>query len=281
MGPILTHLPDGFVPYQQWPEFDLVSNILPHLEAAAVPGTPRGVHYGRWPMYSEEYVSDIEPSSLADSKAPPRLLIWRRVSRKDAPSGWLKLGWRASRLEGFADLGNPEDYAARWSESARRYRRKWLSEGIAVELVSFAEFIEEYMKSDLPLWVRKNYKSISSRMHEGVQAQHIEVFAPRDPRTGKLLGGMIVVNSPSCKASYYLCGFVTSDAKDRPVMVGLMDHWFRTSQERGYRFLHFGEFWLPGKPKHWKGFSEFKAKFGLSYIEYPPALARLKGGRLW
>lgn len=282
MGPLLTTLPSGFVPYHQWPEFDLLHYVLPHLEAAVVEGTPRGVRTGRWPIYFEEYVSDTEPAPLPDPKAPPRLLVWRRVVRADIPSGWQRLGWRASRLEGFAEIrGHDDEYEAHWSESARRYRRKWLSEGIPIESVSFAEFLNEYMESDLPLWVRKNYASIAERMHRGPQGKHIEMIAPRDPHSGRLLGGMMIINSPTCKASYYLCGFVASAAKDRPVMVGLMDHWFCASRERGYRFLHFGEFWLPGKSKHWKGFSEFKSKFGLSYVAYPPALVRPRGGTLW
>ena len=280
-GRIVTKLPSGFIPYQQWPEFDALNYVLPHLEALEIKATPRGVRSGRWPIYFEEYVSDAEPTPLSSAGAPPRLVIWRRLTRTDTPPGWWRLGWRASRKEGFTDLEAREDYRASWSESTKRYWRKWLSEkDVSILPISINEFLKEYAKSDLPPWIRENYACMAKRMHVGPKSEYLEIIGPRDLKTNRLLAGMIVVNSPSCRASYYLCGFVAPDAKHRAAMVGLMDHWFDTSKKRGYRFLHLGEFWIPGKPRHWKGFSEFKSKFGLSYIAYPPVLAKPKGSTL-
>ncbi len=92
---------------------------------------------------------------------------------------------------------------------------------------------------------------------------------------------MATLTSPACRGSYYISGFIVKDAEHDPVMVGLMDNWFKTSLEKNIAFLHFGGFWAPGNPQNWKGYSQFKAKFGLSYIAFPPTLFRFLPGKLF
>jgi hypothetical protein len=273
-------LPKNFVPYQQWVEYDLANSLLPHVRAKEAGIHPRGLRWGRWPIYFEEYFSDREPA-LNDPNSPPRLVIWHRLVRDDIPAGWRQLSKKASRLEGFATVTDM-DYARHWSESARRYLRRWLTlQGqYAIKPVTLDEFLSSYARSGLPSWIKGNYAHILRQRARGPQARHLRLIAACD-KSGIMAAGMAVIDSPTCFGSYYLCGFVTPEYSELPVMLGLMDHWYASSLERAITYLHFGEFWLPGKPEHWKGFSQFKAKFGLQYIEYPPVLMRPKGGTLW
>lgn len=108
--------------------------------------------------------------------------------------------------------------------------------------------------------------------------EHIIFWGAREKSTGEVVACIGVINSPNYQASYYATGCMHSTQASTPVMVGLIDHWFKTSQSHQIRFLHFGSFWIPGEPKAWKGFSTFKMKFKPQLILYPPTLVRLKCG---
>ena len=99
-----------------------------------------------------------------------------------------------------------------------------------------------------------------------------------DKKYNEILAGIAVLNSPTCKSSYYSAGFFMAGTEKLPLMTGLMDHWFQTSQSRGFRVVQFGNFWVPGNPSSWKGFSDFKAKFGAKIIVYQPLLFRVMLG---
>jgi hypothetical protein len=284
-GPILKQAPEGFVPHYQWPEYGFEADVPPFLAPRAVGKNPTGMYRRFWPIVVEEYISDNEPV-LADSDPEGislnRVLIWQRVFREDHPSGWRKLTQRPPGLEGFAELGRP-DYWATWSESARRYRRKWHDEyagkEYAIETITGEEFIRHYTASSIKPFIKKLYSEIVVRKQK--RGSHIDFFAVRHSTSKEIISAMSVVDSPTHKASYYLCGFIKPEYEKIPAMVGLMDEWHARGLRRGMRFLHFGRFWQKGDPSDWKGFSLFKSKFGLQYVAYPPALWRLARGRLF
>lgn len=286
-GPVITTLPEGFIPREQWPEYDLKSEAPAFLAPRVVGKNPVGMYRRLWPIVIEDYISDTEPI-LADSDpykiSLNRALIWQRLNRTDIPRGWYCFSKTSNKLEGYAELFPNKEYWTAWSESARRYRRKWLHEYAAthtIERVSFEEFERAYVQSPVFKIVKRALIDIIKRKLEAQHSKNVELFCARDIQSKELIAGMATITSPTCKGSHYISGFVRPDIAPESAMVGLMDHWFSQSKERGIRFLSFGGFWTKGNPHNWKGFSEFKAKFGLFYIKFPPILIRFARGRLF
>lgn len=285
--PVLTQLPEGYIPREQWPEYDLPSEAPKFLGPRLVGKKPKGMYRRLWPIVVEEYISDEEPV-LEDSDpqgiALNRVLIWQRITRTDTPQKWWATSKEVKRLEGFAEIKEKE-YWKQWSESARRYRRKWLGEHFNItytlEQISYEEFEAAYKKSSVWKVVKTILLDVIKRKLCSPAASHVELWGARSIKTGRIVAGMATLTSPSCRGSYYISGFIMPEGENDPVMVGLMDNWFSRSHSRNIIFLHFGGFWIPGNPENWKGFSIFKQKFGLSYLAYPAPVFRFKKGRLF
>jgi hypothetical protein len=285
--PVITEAPEGFLPREQWPEYSLAEDAPAFLGPRIVGRDPKGMYRRFWPIVVEEYISDKEPV-LADSDpngiSLNRMLIWQRIFNTDTPKGWRAFSKKMTRLDGFAEL-TESDYWKGWSESARRYRKKWLAEHVektyVIEKASYAEFRDAYKRSTIKKDIQNVFLEIIKRKLASPYAEHVELWCVRTIETKKIVAGMATVTSQSCRSSHYISGFITKEGGPDPVMVGLMDNWYKVSRARDIRFLHFGGFWVPGCPKEWKGFSVFKAKFGLKYVMYPPALFRFVRGRLF
>ncbi len=285
-GPLVKTIPLGWVPKEQWPEYHLRSHPPAVCGSRDVGTKPKGVQWWLWPLCFEEYTSDDAPDlSLSDPHhtARARIVVWRRITRQDFP-GWRTWPWWSgpSRLEGFSEV-RPE-YWIGWSESARRYRKKWLTQYLdtryMLERVDYETFEKAYLGSSVArtsggdsIHTTRNMEIRNPRAMEYIVARRI----PEQT----IAAGIALIHSPSTGNSYYAAGFYLDSAKHDPVMTGLIDYWYQLSLERGFRFLHFGEFWKPGSPKAARGYSAFKAKFGLSYILYPQLVARFVRGRLW
>jgi hypothetical protein len=277
---VIHTLPEGYVPHEQWPEYHLESLPPPGFYSGTTGKNPRGIRWGVWPLFFERYVSDTEPV-LADSDpthtAPPRFVVWNRILRTDTPRGWFRATLRPNRLDGFAILHPQQAYTSSWSESARRYRKKWLSahhnRTHTLRPATYAEFEQGYLQSSVVKTLHQASLHVLKRML-AIPTNTIELWVVENTQTKEIISGMSIINSPTCRSSYYLSGFVSTTERDTPGMIALMDRWYSASQAAGMRYLLFGEFWIPGKPKNWKGFSSFKSKFGLHYIQYPPLLVR-------
>lgn len=284
-GEIVTEAPEGYVPYQQWPEYMLAADIPPLLAPRLVGKNPVGVYRRFWPIVVEDYMSDKEPV-LADSDpegiSANRILIWQRVFSTKIPRGWRRFSMRSPLLEGFAHITDNE-YRAPWSESARRYVRKWerehLGKDFVVEAISLETFLAAYRESDINKYIRSLYADMVERKQKG--GAHVRFIAARHIPSNDIVAAMALVDSPTHKGSHYLCGFIQKKYEHIPAMVGLVDRWYEESLTQGITFLHFGRFWQKGDPSDWKGFSQFKAKFGLHYISYPPALWKFQKGTLF
>jgi len=286
-GKIITELPHGFVPLQQWPEYDLAHLPLPTFNPELIDAEFRGIRWGFWPLMFEEYVGDTEPNmSRSDPTrhARNRVVMWRTLVRTDVPKGWHRIGHKISKLEGFAEITDLP-YCSHWDESAKRYRNKWLRDHSGktyhIEPIGYDEFRAAHAHSLVSKTIKSFFADQISRQSQGNTKRYYEFHAVKHTKTGQIAAAMCVLNSPTHKASYYVTGFYNPEHADVPAMIALMDRWFKESQECGIRFLHFGEFWIPGKPKSWKGFSLFKSKFGLQYIAHPPVLLRFAPGKLF
>jgi SAM-dependent methyltransferase len=272
---------EGFLPKDEWPKADPVAAMPAFLRPAYVGGEPRGMYWRFWPATFELYRGDREPqiAPLPPAlKAPLRIITWQRLARSDTPEGWRSFSQRPYRMIGFAPVS--EDYEKRWSENARRSRRLWLNEHLgkkyAVEEADAEGFITAYLKGALPYFMKQDLAAeIRSRArgHEPMS-----FWLARRTTDDRMLGGIAVLHSSEAKSSYYLGGFHMKEAEHDPVIPGLFDHWCKDALSRGERFIDFGNFWKPGEPSSWKGFSRFKAKFGPSYFFYKPMLYRFLRG---
>lgn len=280
-GAIVGSLPSGYAPRQQWPEYDQAAQVPAFMRPRSVGSTIKGIQWGLWPIMFEEYVSDDEPSTATDG--PNRVIIWQRLTRRNVPDGWLQMSRKPGRVEGFALL-DKDDHRRTWSESARRYARKWQTDFLHIhydiEEISFDEFCKNYLLSTVAKKAQTLQLDILAQMlANDACAPHVTLWGARNIQTEELVAGLAIVTSQTHRASYYQAGFIKETPDNAPAMIGLMDHWFMVAKERGVRILMFGGFWHPGLPKKvWGGFSAFKAKFGLQYIEYAPPLMRFKRG---
>ena len=273
--------PVGFIPRQNWPEFNLPAQMPQFMKPEAIAGDPSGVRWRFWPFFFEEYTSDTEPivTTWEKTRGYLRIIKWHRLSRTDTPAGWKRFFKRSYVAIGFAELS--ADYSSSWSKVARYDRRYWLelvSEGsYRIRPLSWNEFKVVYPKSV----VGRKVGTVSIDALDGVVSAgggaFVECYVVVG-KTNEILAGIAVLNSPTCKSSYYSAGFFMAGTEKLPLMTGLMDHWFQISQSRGFRVVQFGNFWVPGNPSSWKGFSQFKAKFGPKIVLYQPLLFRMMLG---
>jgi hypothetical protein len=269
----LSFLPEGYAPTEWWPEFDLPSTIPRFLHPERI-GPPVGVRWGAWPYLFERFVSDTEPlpTPLTSKHFAIRIIEWQRLTRDERPSGWMQFSKRAAHRMGFAELS--ERYWEQWDRRARWDRKQWLGKMCdvthTIENVPFSEFKNAYREGTLRGWVRHAMLS-DLTMRTRSKSGNIRFTVAREKKTRNIVAGMAIIDSPTFRASCYHAGFVGKNAGRYP-MTGLMDRWFEDSLASGFRFVHFGGFWQPGESKSRKGFSDFKGKFGVQYVDYPPML---------
>lgn len=279
---IITEPPEGFIYYQTWPEYKLASDFVNGKEIFAnIPG----VRLGAWPFILERYYSDTEPDyklANSDETAPSRVIIWQRIFNKNIPTGWYCPRTKERYLEGFAKVS--DDYYGSWSVRAREERNRWLkhfnNQAYRIETLSFAEFAEAYANSTVIQKVHRYYiESLNKKLAQGA-IQFIDFRGVREQASGKLVGGIACLNSPTHKSSYYHTGFYLDIVKKDPVMIGLMDDWFSRATEKEYQYLFLGLFQKPDTLGHMRDYSFFKSKFCPYFVSLPPPLVRPAKGNL-
>lgn len=238
-----------------------------------------GTHFALGPLVVEEYVGDEEP--MFDNDGPLRKVEWQQVHRTDIPKGW-----RRSRMPpntrhiGWVDLALIEQpYETTWTPHAQRHRRKWLREREEWEMgpITVAEFVAGYRGADKePILkamfrdgLRKKFAAHGMRVHI--------IGARRKGSAGVHEAAFVSLDVPERRESLHFISYIHSSARSSSVGVGLMDEWFRRALLEQIEILNFGVFWMPGAPATWKGFSQFKSQFGVSYITHPVPLVRYAG----
>jgi len=234
-------------------------------------------HYG--PMWFEKYYGDDEPM-LDWSEGPKRLVMWQTLSRLDVPKGWRKTRFtNHTKQTGFTVLDPSVPYERTWSSHARRHRAKWekIKEDWEVFEPELEPFIAAYKDTKFDPVLKFLFIDM---LREKVIAhgKHMRLFAIRKKGDGNpIIAGFAASDIPEEKQSKHFMSFIHQSAKQYPVGTALMDEWFRYALDKGYRFLDFGVFWAPGDPPSWKGFSKFKAQFGIFFLKYPLPLVRTAG----
>lgn len=280
--------PSGFVLYTQWPEYVADPDIPDFLTPTFVGRLGRGVRRGVWPLYVESYAGDEEPVDAEFERIPKasaRIVSWQRFRRTDIPRGWYSstlldalVGSKYRYAEGYARLEANDGHFQRWDPAERTRRRRWLRDlrgkCYEVTLASVGEFWNAYRGSSTWPKIDRMYAILLKRKLERDAGKDIDKLVVRRKDTGEIVAGLAALNSPLHTASYYIVGFLCEAGKKDNAMTALMTEWFTRSYERGYSNVQLGKFWDVGSPEEWKGFSNFKAKFGVEYIHLPPLLYR-------
>ncbi len=274
-GQIYDPLPEGFIHPQQNKKY-IQSELLANFVFDFVEGAgPLGIRWHFGPVWFEEYISEIEPKIEKNNHL--RLVTWRQIGRAFTPIGWRRF-WSNTELvkqTGFAEITNPEKYWENWDESARRYRNKFLSSQLnSIKEVSLDEFISFFPNEGK---YRKFNKRVQVKLssHFKFNKDNTHFFLAQKSGTGEIVGGLAVTDLPEIKYSVHLAAFIKPQEADSSVGVGLIDHWFKHSIENNIRFLDFGVFHTHGDNYSWKGFSDFKSKFGIYFIRYPITLFKI------
>lgn len=210
---------------------------------------------------------------------PLRLHIWDSFSLKQPPKGWRTFPgapWR--RRTGYAVIPPHGDIHLEWSELAKRERKKWKTqttwEIIEVDVETYCRFYDRCGKS------RSLIQLFSAAVRRKAirHGERLHLYGAVRRGTMDLIAGLAVLDIPEICGSIHVTGFILDAARHSPANVGLITHWFETSQSRGIRFCDFDGFYTKGEPTSWKGFSRFKSQFGTRFIAYQPAFWRLTRG---
>ncbi|MDB5188028.1 MAG: spermidine synthase [Candidatus Kaiserbacteria bacterium] len=267
----------AFTPRSAWPEYNVKNNIPSWMNPENIGTNPRGTRYGFWPFYVEIYAGSTPPDldiSNTEGKPHNRVIMWRMFdTSRPLPKGWFILKPDPDYKGGYALIEDSVPYYKAWSRRSQEYRTKWLRSHLGkthiIEPINYEQFKHSYMQSHVG-------KHVGAFLLEEVRKRLEAATTPvylwgiRDVSTNIYVAGMAVEYSESCKSTYYLNGFYATESSKVPLMVGMFDYWFMHSQARGCRYIDFGVFWKKGDPASWKGFSEFKSKFGTHYFISSP-----------
>lgn len=270
-------LPDGYVSPIDWPEFANVVTIPSFLRPMRL-NTLSDRAWRLWPVSVESYHSDTEPDLTKPSPytMPLKVVMWQRKSyATQRPKGWIALRHRPECITGFSDITGRTQYDEHWSENARRDKKQFLTRyarDYRIETVAYQEFAEAYVRGTIKPVIKQALLHGILKPHIKNNPERTTLWVARRNSDNKILAGLAALDSPTCSASYFIAGFYLRASRQVPLMTALVDTWFRTSQSKDIRFLHFGLFYQPGDPRAWKGYSNFKAKFGIQYVARPPVL---------
>jgi hypothetical protein len=281
--------PANFAPPESWSEFGALAYPAAIAKREVVGTNPRGVRMAFGPLCFEEYVSDTEPDLIASKQgalARNRVVLWRRILKTDIPKGWIPFSSKPWRIDGYHTLVPGVDYSAQWDKDTRRNLRTWRTELLGkkytVEEISFDEFALAYKDSATAKKIRLDQLNSVVRKYALPEVRkHMTFLGVRNNATKQIIAGTAVFYFPTKKASVRECPFAYDEARHCFAMTGLMDHWFAYAQKLGAELLLFTHFWHKGEPKEWKGFSEFKSHFNLTYVAYPPLLVKFVPGKLF
>lgn len=282
-------IPPHLAPPEAWPEYGTITMPKTPLSREEVDAGIPGIRWGLWPFYFEEYISDIEPDVVRANTGRlrySRWIAWKRLTRTDVPRGWFMLSKRSWRIDAYREVSSSQDYVATWNKNARHNLRLWKEiehEGrYRLEEVSIEEFAAAYRKSIVSKKIGDELVRVLERKMQMLEvAPHIAIWGVRDTQTGELIAGTGAAYSPTFRTSIRECSFITPAARKVYASTALMDRWFSWAITKGAQYLFFTHFWQKGEPREWKGFSEFKSHFGLTYISYPPTLWRFQKGKFF
>ncbi|KKW30831.1 MAG: hypothetical protein UY72_C0002G0006 [Candidatus Uhrbacteria bacterium GW2011_GWD2_52_7] len=181
-------------------------------------------------------------------------------------------GWKHISAPDLAAVTFLEaDYAAKWSEQARRHLRTFRRSTLRLELGTLEDVDIVNKHSQVPRGLQDVFRNVVKR-HLATQPNTLDFLIAKS-HDGTPCAAFVAGNCDEIQQSTYLVGcFDPAFAKDFP-MVGLVDWWFQRSLERGYRSVNFGDI-VPPRPlpsflEHGIGYSLFKTHFNIHRVNLP------------
>lgn len=269
--------PDGYLPYLSHRAY-LEREVIAQKGFRIVEsGDTVGVTWNYGPFRFERYVGDVEPAYTQEG--PYRLVTWQRVARTDIPDHWKESHFvmRTSRT-GYAVADGEPNYYKQWASHAQRHRKNWVKHpDWEIVPITMEEYLAAYKRSKMDAFLKFLFTSLlKQKAKSHGDLLHI-VGVKRKVPHAMTEAGFAFIDIPETRQSLHLMSFHNDASKEASAGTGLMDYWFQRSPAAGIRFLEFGTFWTPGEPNSWKGFTQFKGQFGITFHDYPRPLARWMG----
>ena len=277
------HMPDGYVPRELWEDYRY-ERIIPYLslgfgEIMYIPSEPHAIRVGLWPFYTYIFEGSQEPDISLLKRKIQTTCQWRRFDLHDTtPPNWNERSITPRAATGFCSIRKDTPHYSAWSYDTRtRYRNRWInlekSCVYRIESVGHTTYINAFLLSDTAHRIgRYERKAVQTKLSCAFIDIRYNII--RRCKDNKIVAGMATSFSPKYKNSFYESGFRYDEVGKDPVMIGLMDNWFKTAQNEQVLFLQMGTFWQPGDSEKWKGYSSFKMKFGTKILHLPPILYR-------
>lgn len=271
-------IPQGFRQEREHPAFNArESSVYSYLSIIRA-GEVEGMRFNLGPLSADHFVGEVEPA-IDPTEGPRRNITWQPLFRQDVPEGWQRNNIPGSfRRMGFAVVEPTGAYDISWTQHARRHKRKWeKQEDWIIRDVTLDEFLKAYWKSPKDPVLKYMMSDFLKKKVKAHGPLIRLVGAVRKANPSFVGAAFAFTDTPEISSSSHSISFVRKEAVDCSAGTGLIDFWFRHAQEKGIKWLNFGNFWAPGSPGEWVGFSEFKAQFGVYLIDQPPRLVKKAG----
>lgn len=228
------------------------------------------------PFVREFVVSDAAPSRTPEERS--RFIMWRPVKAKAIPEGWVRSPFEISSVRATGFIHIAPDYAKRWAKSARYLLSKLPEKNIRITQVPYEVYAEELPSTGKfrPIY---DFMSWKARRFHLIYAEKMRWYLAYNAE-GNAVSGLGILFLPEENYSFHVSGFTNRRYDEPEANIGLIDRWHRDLLSLGMTYIDFGTLWRPGDPKSWKGFADFKHKFGVqlvhlpqTYITFVPSLA--------
>lgn len=191
-------------------------------------------------------------------------VIWIPYTRIEMPKWWRKMWWPFNShfmMTGYSVIDR-EDYYKKWNERAQRARKKFLAnKDLRIELVD-KETFQKYYKH---VRISQPYKSAFMKYHnslsnfdENKDIKNMVCF-----HKDKVIAWLSVLDY-NTTSSAHLVSFLTNEWKDLQAWTGLIDYWFKMSQESWLKYINFDHL----KDKNMSRDQEWYTKFKENFMDY-------------
>ena len=220
--------------------------------------------------------TDIEPDieKLKQDWVKHAMVTWIPYSRQDIPAGWRRL-WLTDHFQETSVNELTPDYRTKWNDRARRAMKKYDKSWAEVKAVDADTFIAAFQASHVKSW---NYKIIKNDYIRNYK--RIRSFDPDKVRQWLVYSEWRAVAGLACldyidNHSVHFVAF--TDTAAYPIQWGtaLIDEWFRSSVEKGIKYITFDQLRNPHGPSDQRGYTEFKENFVEHRLSFPKAYFKM------
>ena len=218
--------------------------------------------------------TDIEPDIEAlkkESGAKHGAVIWVPYRHIEKPDHWRSLWFPTHfRETGWTHLTDA-DYTKKWSQRARRAKKKFLQSGATLHRVDRATFIDAFERAKFLPLLKKEYITYYKKL-TAIDPESVRQWLVYSTDSKPIAG--LAVHDFLENQSVHMVAFTTKEAYPYQAGTGLIDAWFEDSWKRGITHISFDQLRQKYGPRDQKGSSEFKENFIEYRMHFPKAYIR-------